>query len=118
MADPCYTETLTLGFSKDASSPGFRFRRSEKTPSSNFFTIAAFTGLPNASKRKANARTVCGIELARCIPQATLQLRPTYISSRYLIQAIPINTGYVLAVGEEEPVKGWMRRGHEGDYIR
>ena len=45
-----------LGSSKHASTPGLRFRRSEKTPSSNFFMF--FTGRPNASNLKTNARTM------------------------------------------------------------
>ena len=49
-------EILTLGSSRHASTPGLRFLRSEKTPSSNFFMLR--TGRPKASKRKTSARTI------------------------------------------------------------
>lgn len=46
----------TFGSSREASVPGLRFLRSEKTPSSNFFMLT--TGRPNASKRNTRARTM------------------------------------------------------------
>lgn len=45
-----------LGSSRDASVPDFRFRRSEKMPSSNFLEF--FTGRPKAWKRNERHRTI------------------------------------------------------------
>src|SRR6266699_4515400 len=45
-----------FGSSREASVPDFRFRRSEKMPSSNFFEF--FTGRPKAWNRNERHRTI------------------------------------------------------------
>lgn len=112
----------TLGFSKLESSPGFKFRKSEKMPSSNFFTRAVLTGLPNASKRKASARTnrvrkehklaqsTWIVQVYRKRNMALTDVRPCDH-----VQTIPVCATDVLPVGKQEPVESRMRARNERD---
>jgi hypothetical protein len=107
---------LTLGFSNPASSPGLRFLRSENTPSSNFLTIAVFTGRPNASNLKANARTAHDtISLSDLAYHPNHEL--TNIRPRDLKQPIPICTRHMFPVRQQEPIERRMRGRDKGDGV-
>lgn len=73
-----------FGASNIASTPCFRLRRSEKTPSSHFFID--LTGLPNASNRKANART---IKRKSSYSTQVIARRLTDISARDVEEPVP-----------------------------